>query len=43
MLSWEQRFKAEEEKHASIFEKQKNAILAQKLADQQAELLKSAN
>lgn len=43
MLNWEQRMKEEEEKQMAIFEKQKKAILAKKMAEQNNELLLQAN
>jgi hypothetical protein len=43
MLSWESQAKAEEAKHMEIFNKQKAAIMKQKLAEQQQQMLRQAN
>lgn len=43
LMNWEEKVKQEEAKQMAIFEKQKQAILAKKLAEQNSELILAAN
>lgn len=42
-MNWEDKIKEEEAKHIAIFEKQKQAIMNKKLAEQNAELILASN
>lgn len=43
MFNWEEQVKKDEQKHMMQFQKQKEEMMAKKLADQQKELLKDMN
>ena len=43
MLNWEERLKEDQAKQMAVFNKQKQAILAKKMAEQNNELLLQAN
>jgi len=43
MFNWEDRMKADEEKYVQQFQRQKEEMMAKKLAEQQKELLREMN